>query len=241
MVLIRCLAPITVTPLATSLNPHCTPKASTASSASFLFPSNCGRNIGLGERRGFLCLSLVSMRALTSKWLYMFMCIHVIFNAWMSLATYQYITILNLNFKLMQSNEGKVKRAMHQISWYLIWQSYPPHWQTNVCTKRVESPAGALSLDGVCDRVSHLRTGISWSIQVNLKILTSLWMAKSRCIESILKTTSEIETRIVSGLDFFFFKFWFFFLGLIFFVEICWPHLVLLSCPLSTVFSKVQC
>lgn len=85
---IQCLMSHThVTPLAASLQPRCT---STTGSASLLFPSNCGRNVGFGKRRGFLCLSLVCMHALTSKWLHVYVFIHMIFHAWMSAATWQY-------------------------------------------------------------------------------------------------------------------------------------------------------
>lgn len=42
-----------VTPLAASLQTLCTSTASTTSSERFLFPSNCGRNVRVAERRGF--------------------------------------------------------------------------------------------------------------------------------------------------------------------------------------------
>lgn len=64
-----------VTPLAATLQTLCTSTASTASSVRFLFPSNCGRNVGFAERRGFyVCHSCACMHRLPNDC--MCACVH---------------------------------------------------------------------------------------------------------------------------------------------------------------------
>lgn len=121
---IQCLTSHThVTPLAASLQPRCT---STTGSASLLFPSNCGRNVGFGERRGFyVCHLCACMHWLPND--YMCTCLYIRFFMHECLRQHGNIHSY-MDLKLMQPNQSpKLTHAKHQTRVYFPFGKYISH------------------------------------------------------------------------------------------------------------------